>query len=189
MDNSDRNDSDEEVWNDDDLVAIDLNVAATINCKRAAAPAAIVTPEKAKKSRNVEGGYSNLIEEDNSNRVTADTVMGFPKYPTLTNGEIMMQHYNFVSWAKSKKSAGGRLKAFLEWVETLKAIEGPMSRPRRPRCHWGVSLLQLQEALLLTNNAIVALPTRHSSGELTALLLVVAVEEEEDLLRTIAPHS
>ncbi len=119
MDNSDRNDSKEEVWNNDDLIAIDLNVAATINCKQAAAPAAIVTPEKAKMSRNIEGGYSNPTEENNSNQVTADTVMGFPKYPTLTNGEIMMQHYGFVSWDRSKKSARRKLKAFLEWVETL----------------------------------------------------------------------
>ena len=53
--------------------------------------------------------------------MTADSVMGFPMLPKATNREIMTQHIDFVNWAKSKKEKGpvyGRLKDFLEWVES-----------------------------------------------------------------------
>ena len=53
--------------------------------------------------------------------VTADSVLGFTKHPHATNREIMTQHIDFVNWAKSKKEKGsvyGRLKDFLEWVES-----------------------------------------------------------------------
>jgi hypothetical protein len=53
--------------------------------------------------------------------VTADSVMGFPKYPLATNRELMTQHIEFVNWAKKMKKQGsvyGRLKDFLEWVES-----------------------------------------------------------------------
>jgi hypothetical protein len=68
-----------------------------------------------------DGNEDEEEEEDDSNRVTADTVMGFPKYPEATNREIMTQHYDFVKWAKSKKesdSAFGRLLDFVEWAES-----------------------------------------------------------------------
>jgi hypothetical protein len=65
---------------------------------------------------------SNTPPETATNAlVTADSVMGFPKHPHATNREIMTQHIDFVNWAKSKKEQGsvyGRLKDFLEWVES-----------------------------------------------------------------------
>lgn len=81
---------------------------STPNRKRAA----VVTPEKATKQPKIE-------EHDDDEGVTAATVMGFPKYPDVTNGDIMTNHYDFVVWAKKKKEeASGNLADFFEWVES-----------------------------------------------------------------------
>ena len=48
------------------------------------AAAVVVTPHKKKQRLELE-------EEDNDdNRITAESVMGFPKYPKLTNREIVL---------------------------------------------------------------------------------------------------
>eukprot|EP00578_Thalassiosira_sp_NH16_P019698 CAMPEP_0181092702 /NCGR_PEP_ID=MMETSP1071-20121207/9055_1 /TAXON_ID=35127 /ORGANISM="Thalassiosira sp., Strain NH16" /LENGTH=271 /DNA_ID=CAMNT_0023174891 /DNA_START=77 /DNA_END=892 /DNA_ORIENTATION=- len=85
--------------------------------KRASNPYAVkVTPEKSvKKQRKIEDS------DEEEFGVTAESVMGFPKYPTLSNGEIMKNHYGFVQWAKKKDAAGdanGALAVFIEWVES-----------------------------------------------------------------------
>jgi len=123
LDKSEVNDFDDESLNDDDLAAIDRSVAAKMDRKPAAAPTAIVTPEKA-----IEG-------RDSSNRVTADTVMGFGKHSNATYREIMTQQSDYVNWAKSKKgSARGKLKEFLEWMESPEGksldLEAPGSFPK-----------------------------------------------------------
>ena len=130
LDKSEVNDFDDESLNDDDLAAIDRSVAATMDCKPAAAPTAIVTPEKA-----IEVSDPNLSEDDSSNRVTADAVMGFGKHSNATYREIMTQQSEYVNWAKSKKdSARGKLKDFLEWVESPEGksleLEAPGSFPK-----------------------------------------------------------
>ena len=69
LDKSEVNDFDDESLNDDDLAAIDRSVAATMDCKPAAGPTAIVTPEKAIEVSDPKS------EDDSSNQVTADAVM------------------------------------------------------------------------------------------------------------------
>ena len=130
LDKSEVNDFDDESLNDDDLAAIDRSVAATMDCKPAAAPTTIVTPEKAIEVRD-----PNLSEDDSSNRVTADAVMGFGKHSNATYREIVTQQSEYVNWAKSKKdSARGKLKDFLEWVESPEGksleLEAPGSFPK-----------------------------------------------------------
>jgi len=77
------------------------------------AAAVVVTPHK--KKQRLE------LEEGDDNRITAESIMGFPKYPNLTNREIMINHHDFVDWAKRKKKEGtafGRLLDFVNnWVE------------------------------------------------------------------------
>ena len=46
------------------------------------AAAVVVTPHK--KKQRLE------LEEEDDNRITAESIMGFPKYPNLTNREIVM---------------------------------------------------------------------------------------------------
>ena len=90
-----------------------------------AAAAVAVTPEKPiKKQRRTEDDESSLEDDDtehDNDVLTAETIMGFPRYPNATNGEIMRNHYDFVIWAKKKKAnneASGGLLAFVEWVES-----------------------------------------------------------------------
>ena len=84
-----------------------------------AVAAAAVTPEKPiKKQRRAEKDDESTKDDD---VLTAETIMGFPRYPNATNGEIMRNHYDFVLWAKKKKAKGdasGGLFEFVEWVES-----------------------------------------------------------------------
>ena len=91
----------------------------------AVAAAVAVTPEKPiKKQRRTkedDGSPNNNETEHDNDVLTAESIMGFPRYPNSTNGEIMKHHYDFVLWAKNKKSndeASSRLLAFVEWVES-----------------------------------------------------------------------
>ena len=92
----------------------------------AAIVAVAVTPEKPiKKQRRTEDDESsrnnNVTEHDNEVVLTAESIMGFPRYPNSSNGEIMKHHYDFVIWAKKKKANGdasGGLFEFVEWVES-----------------------------------------------------------------------
>jgi len=81
----------------------------------------VVSPDKSnKKFKEV---YSSDDEEDG---ITAETILGFPKHPTKSNGEIMREDYKFVLWAKHKKEKGeahGRLEDFVEWVESEEGQE------------------------------------------------------------------
>jgi hypothetical protein len=104
-----------------------------------------VTPEKTKKPRWDEGGESEPeakeegigkeaeADEDNdcvndeddsedeecSDRATRNSVMGFGRHARLTYREVMTDHYNYVIWAKAHAGdATGRLRNFLEWVES-----------------------------------------------------------------------
>ena len=92
----------------------------------AAAAAVAVTPEKPiKKQRRTEDDESSSPKEEEEHNdddvLTAESIMGFPRYPNASNGEIMKNHYDFVIWAKKKKAndeASGGLLAFVEWVES-----------------------------------------------------------------------
>lgn len=103
-----------------------------------------VTPEKTKKPRWDEGGESEPgakeegigeeaeADEDNdcvkdeddsedeecSDRATRGSVMGFGMHARLTYREVMTDHYDYVIWAKAQGAATGRLRNFLEWVES-----------------------------------------------------------------------
>lgn len=58
--------------------------------------------------------------------VTADTVMGFPRYPDRTNRYIVTQHPDFVLWARRKHESGeafGNLRLFVEWLDTPEGQE------------------------------------------------------------------
>jgi hypothetical protein len=104
-----------------------------------------VTPEKTKKPRWDEGGESEPeakeegigkeaeADEDNdcvkdeddsedeecSDRATRNSVMGFGRHARLTYREVMTDHYDYVIWAKAHAGdATGRLRNFLEWVES-----------------------------------------------------------------------
>jgi uncharacterized protein (DUF3820 family) len=73
---------------------------------------AIVSPEK-KKIRRTESANENAATE-----ISADTVMGFPKHRNATNRELI-NHYDFVKWAKKKYSNDevyGRLEEFCDWL-------------------------------------------------------------------------
>ena len=91
------------------------------------AAAVAVTPEKPikKKQRRTEENESSSPNNNETGQdddaLTAESIMGFPRYPNATNGEIMKHHYDFVIWAKKKKAndeASGGLLAFVEWVES-----------------------------------------------------------------------
>jgi len=80
----------------------------------AATAAVVITPHKKKQRLELEE------EDEDDNRITAESIMGFPKYPNLTNREIGINHHDFVDWAKRKKKEGtafGRLLDFVNWVE------------------------------------------------------------------------
>eukprot|EP01083_Nonionella_stella_P092730 259657_1 len=82
----------------------------------AATAAVVITPHK-KKQRVLEVEE----EDDNKDRITAESIMGFPKYPNLTNRELMLNENRFVDWAKRKMVEGstfGRLSDFVNWVES-----------------------------------------------------------------------
>ena len=102
----------------------------------AVAVAVAVTPEKPiKKQRRTEedeslSPKSNETEEHNNDDVlTAESIMGFPRYPNVSNGEIMKHHYDFVLWAKKKKAKGDASGALLEFVEWVESPEGQQLEP------------------------------------------------------------
>ena len=89
--------------------------------------AAVVTPQKSstKKQRleeAVKETEDETKEQESENVITAESIMGFPKYPNVTNRDIMINHYGFVSWVKKKKAEEGKLTgglaAFLDWVDS-----------------------------------------------------------------------
>ena len=88
----------------------------TASSHSSTAAAAVVSPEKSAKKLKTEEGH-----EDEEEHVSAETIMGFLRYPSTSNGDIMKNHYDFVVWAKEKRSEGptfGRLRDFVEWVES-----------------------------------------------------------------------
>ena len=101
----------------------------------AVAVAVAVTPEKPIKKQRRTKEESSPPKNDNDNVLTAESIMGFPRYPNVSNGEIMKHHYDFVLWAKKMikhdyefvvwakkiKANGGaycRLEEFVDWVES-----------------------------------------------------------------------
>ena len=83
--------------------------------------AVAVTPEKPIKKQRKTDESSPKDAEEYDVVMTAGSIMGFPRYPNASNGEIMKNHYDFVLWAKKKKANGdahGRLKEFVDWVES-----------------------------------------------------------------------
>lgn len=80
----------------------------------------VVSPDKSNKK------FKEVSSDDEDDGITAETILGFPKHPTLSNGEIMREDYKFVLWAKHKKGIGeayGRLEQFIEWVESEEGQE------------------------------------------------------------------
>jgi len=81
----------------------------------------VVSPDKSNKK------FKEVSSDDEDDiGITAETILGFPKHPTKSNGEIMKEDYKFVLWAKHKKEKGeayGRLEDFVEWVESEEGQE------------------------------------------------------------------
>ena len=61
--------------------------------------------------------HEDASEEDDT-AVNAETVMGFERFPTSSNKTIMLEHYDFVRWARARKDPYGRLEAFVAWSNT-----------------------------------------------------------------------
>lgn len=84
--------------------------------------AALVTPSKPSKARRDGEGAENREPA-----ITGDSFLHFPRHPELTNREIVINHCDFVNWArKHDENAQGNLKLFLEWLDTddeAKAVE------------------------------------------------------------------
>ena len=65
--------------------------------------AAVVTPQKSstKKQRleeAVKETEDETKEQESENVITAESIMGFPKYPNVTNRDIMINHYKANWW-------------------------------------------------------------------------------------------
>lgn len=75
--------------------------------------------------KNEEGAPVELAVKEEEDAVTADSIMGFHKYPNKTNREIMLHHYGFVRWARSRENMYGRLEEFVRWSKSdeAKALE------------------------------------------------------------------
>ena len=121
--------------------------------KRNGSMAALVTPEKTKKPRHIdEGENTNIAEDlfyrddgeeeeeddedegeaakeekeeqvDDSNQLTAETVMGFGRHRYDTYRMVMTQDYQYVKWVvqwvKSLDTdVNGKLNQFLEWFDS-----------------------------------------------------------------------
>lgn len=93
------------------------------DCEEERATPTVVTPQKkqrrapAKEEESYEQEDESGGDERNTS-ITGDTMMGFTKFPTSTNREIMINDYGFVKWAKKQREVAGSLAAFLEWAES-----------------------------------------------------------------------
>jgi len=64
--------------------------------------------------------------EDDTGVINGETVLGFDRFPTSSNKTIMLEHYDFVRWARERTHpVYGRLEDFVAWSNTdeAKALE------------------------------------------------------------------
>jgi hypothetical protein len=67
----------------------------------------------------------NVDQNENAPRedvtVTGDSYLHFSHLPELTNREIVLEHYDFVRWAKKIENPQGNLKLFTDWLKSDEA--------------------------------------------------------------------
>ena len=88
-------------------------------------PKPVVTPEKKKprvddstKEEDEKQPAAVTSEGGGDETVTADTIMGFSRYPNKTNRDIMLDHFDFVRWARKQDNLTGVLN-YLSSGQTL----------------------------------------------------------------------
>ena len=66
----------------------------------------------------------NLQQDNEAHRttvVTGDTILAFSCFPEITNRDIILNHYSFVRWARTREAQYGKLEAFAKWLKTDEA--------------------------------------------------------------------
>lgn len=88
--------------------------------------AALVTPTKASKPSHGSpkpAAAVHIEQKENAPgvTVTADSYLHFSRHADLSNREIVLQHYDFVRWAKKQENPQGNLKLFTDWLQSDEA--------------------------------------------------------------------